>query len=149
MENKEVVQKLNEVTEVKTMLTELKAFIFGKEENKPTEAVVAEATTTEPVKTEFNFDAFSKEYNEYKTSIAEKFKSSDEKLTAFEAQIKSANDTITKQDEQLKKMFSLVEKALETPVAASSQKAKDKTKSIDVDPLSKEAIAEFRKTHNL
>lgn len=148
MENKDVEQKLNEVTEVKTMLSELKAFIFGKEEKKE-EVKKEEVKPETEVKAEFNHEEFTKTFNEYKTSIEDKFKSSDEKLSAFEAQIKTANETISKQDEQLKKMFALIEKALETPVKATTQKPKEGTVKSTSTGISKEELEAFRKQHNL
>lgn len=134
MDNKEVAQKLNEVTEVKTMLSELKAFVFGKEEKKEevkVEVPVVEtpaAEVKEEVKVEFNHEEFTKNFNDYKTSIEEKFKSSEAKLVEFEAQIKSANETIARQEEILTKTFALVEKLAEAPVALSKQAKKEGVK---------------------
>lgn len=127
MEPKEVEKNLKEIPALKTMMEEVKAFLFGAAEKKEEEKKEEknEGEKKEEVKVEFNHEAHLKEYNEFKTALETKTKTYEDKFTAFESQIKTANDTITKQDEQLKKMFTLVElmtnKFNELPSAFSGQ----------------------------
>lgn len=129
MEKETVKENIEKISGIETMLKEVKALFSTEKKENPKAETPAEPT--KETKVEFNHEEFTKNFNDYKSSIEEKFKSAEEKLTAFEAQIKTATDTISKQDEQLKKMFALVEKALVTPVAASKQTKKEGVSKIE------------------
>jgi hypothetical protein len=129
MEKETIKENLGLLPEIKAALTEIKALFTAEKVEE-----VAPATpevVTEPIveaKVEFNHEEFTKNFNEFKTSNDTKLASYDEKFTAFEAQLKSANETISKQAEVLNKTFALVEKLAEAPVALSKQVAKEAVK---------------------
>lgn len=150
MEKETVESKLNFIPEIKTALAELKAlFTSEKKGESPTEVTAEVPVITEPVaepaKVEFNAEAA---ITEFKASITEALKSHEDKFSAFDAQIKTANDAITKQDETLKKFFSLVEMLTEkvnsVPTGMARQVKKEGSKSPAVDHLSKESLEAFR-----
>ena len=126
----EVKENIGFIPEIKKALDELKALFSSEKVEVKAEAVVEE--TKAEVKEELKADDYTKNFNEFKTNSEAKFSSYEEKFTAFEAQIKTANDTITKQDEQLKKMFSVIEvltnKFNEFPTALSKQAKKEGVK---------------------
>ena len=152
MEKQEIKQNLGLIPEIKKALEEVKALFSSTEKPRDAAAPSAEPTPspapaqTEPVKIEFNHEEFTKNFNDYKTSNEEKFKSFEEKFIAFESQLKSANETIAKQEDTLKKTFALVEKVLEAPAQMSKQTKKEgvKVKSI-FDMSFEEQLQEFQK----
>lgn len=130
MEKETIKETLEKIPLIQKGIEELKAFFSApKAETPAPQADPAKPETpAEPAKeakVEFNHEAFTKEFNDYKASNDEKFKSFEDKITAFEAQIKAANDTITKQDEALKKTYAIVEKILELPTQLSKQTKKE------------------------
>ena len=147
----EVKENLTSIPAIKTALDEIKALFTSEKKVEVVEEVKPEVTAevVAEAKVEFNHEEFTKNFNEFKTSNETKLASYDEKFTAFEAQLKAANDTIAKQDEMLKKTFALVEKVLETPVALSAVKKKDGVKVDISNEVSPEAIAKFRKENGL
>lgn len=147
----EVKENLTSIPAIKTALDEIKALFTSEKKVEVVEEVKPEVATevVAEAKVEFNHEEFTKNFNEFKTSNETKLASYDEKFTAFEAQLKEANDTIARQDEMLKKTFALVEKVLEAPVALSAVKKKDGVKVDFANELSPESIAKFRKENGL
>lgn len=149
MEKETIKENLGLLPEIKTALAEIKALFTTekKEEVAPAEAVTEpakEEVKVEEAKVEFNHVEFEKNYNEFKTSNEKAIADMNEKFVSFEAQIKTANDTITKQGEILSQTFALVEKLAEAPVALSKQSKKEGVKkSASVDDYEKE-LSEWR-----
>lgn len=143
MEKETIKENLGLLPEIKTALAEIKAlFTAEKKEEAPVE-VVAEPTKeevkVEEAKVEFNHVEFEKNYNEFKTSNEKAIADMNEKFVSFEAQIKTANETITKQGEILSQTFALVEKLAEAPVALSKQAKKEGVKkNVSVEDYEKE-----------
>jgi hypothetical protein len=127
MEKETIKENLGLLPEIKTAIAELKA-LFSTDKKEEVKPEVAPEVKPEPVveaKVEFNHEEFTKNFNDYKTSNEAKLASYDEKIVAFEAQLKAANETITKQADILAQTFALVEKLAEAPVALSKQVAKE------------------------
>lgn len=147
MEKETIKENIEKISGIETMLKEVKA-LFSTEKKEEVKAevtpVVAESEPVAEVKVEFNHEEFTKNFNDFKSSIEAQATSYNEKFVAFEAQITEANAVIAKQGEQLTKMFSLVEKALSTPVVASTQKKKEGIKTNGTPFTTKEELEAFR-----
>lgn len=132
MEKETIKENLGAIPEIKALVSGLaeqfKAYFNTEKKEEPkVETPVTEAPKAEePAKVEFDFAAEFKKItdkiDEANTSVEGKFKAYDEKFAAFEAEIVTAKETISKQNDLLKKTQELVEAI---PTAFSSQKSKD------------------------
>ena len=148
MEKETIKENIEKISGIEKAVNELKALFSSDKKETPKEEVKAEepVIAKEEAKVEFNHEEFTKNFNDYKTSNDEKFKSYETKFEAFEAQIKSATETIASQGEILKQTFALVEKLAEAPVAMSKQAKKEGVKKdtpVDYD----QEMAEWRKKY--
>lgn len=128
MEKETIKENIEKISGIEKAINEIKALFTADKKEEATPEVKTEEPAkveTPEAKVEFNHVEFEKNYNEFKTSNEAAFKSMEEKFVAFEAQIKTANDTITKQGEILTQTFALVEKLAEAPVALSKQTKKE------------------------
>lgn len=135
MEKEQIKDKINEISEVKKIVTalgeQLKSYFSTNKPAEPT-APAEEKPAGEPAKPEAKaefdfageFKKITDKLTETSTSIEGKFKFYDEKFVTIETELKTAKETIGKQDELLKKTKELIETL---PTAFSNQKPKDKT----------------------